>query len=76
VLDIQVSLTQVDDRHGNDVPATSQSQAATTVVVPLERWTGFASSQAEAGPETRGTVSTETLHVQSRQLFQVFVHVP
>ena len=76
VLDIQVSLDQVDVRRTDDLPNTSQSQAATTVVVPLERWTSFASSQSDTRADTPGTLSTETLRAQPRQLFQVFVHVP
>jgi hypothetical protein len=76
VLDIQVSLDQVDDHKGNDMPATRQSQVATTLTVPLEHWVTLASSQAVGRADVRATLSTQSLQDPARQLLQVLVHVP
>jgi hypothetical protein len=76
VLDIQVSLDQIDDHKGNDMPATRQSQVATTLTVPLEHWVTLASSQAVGRADVRATLSTQSLQDPARQLLQVLVHVP
>jgi hypothetical protein len=76
LVDIRVDMDDIDDRRANDMPATSQSQVVTTLAVPLERWTTFASSQSGREPDARGTTSTSALQGTARQLFQVFVHLP
>ena len=75
-VDVQASLDPVDDRQGVELPAASHSQAVTTLVVPLDRWTTFASSQPDGATPARGTLSTEALKAPTRQLFQVLVHAP
>lgn len=74
LVDIQVDLTQVGERHGDAMPASSQSRAVTTVLVPLDRWTSFASSQPDPGLRSAETVSTEGPPAQRAQVFQVLVH--
>jgi hypothetical protein len=76
VLDIQAHLDQVDDRKGNDMPATRQSQVATTMSVPLEHWVTVAGSQVAGRADVRATLSSASLHDPARQLFQVLVHRP
>ena len=74
LVDIQVDLAQVGERQGDALPATSQSRAATTVLVPLDRWTSFASSQPDPGLRSADTVSTEHPQAHRAQVFQVLVH--
>ena len=72
-VDLRIETEAVGDRQGQDVPSSRLQTSATTLSVPLGRWTTFAATGAAQPPLEPSTWSTQALHARDRQLMQLRV---
>jgi len=75
-LEIEVVTQRIGTRDGGALPQREQSQTRTTLVVPLGKWTTFASVDEERRASTPGVWSTDDADSEEPQVFQVQVLAP